>query len=337
MPIPPPSRPLPVQPCRILLMHFGQMGDAVLALPAARALRAAYPAATLAVLAGASGAQIFRLAGFAPVWAVHRAAWRRSPPRAAVELPLLIARLRRFRFELCVDLHSYKETNLLAWAAGVPARVAMLRATRSWPGFITHPPPPDQPSAHLLDRYCRVLEPLGISVADRQPRLAPSAAERAWAQAALPPDADYLGVCPGAGHATRRWPAVNFAAAARAWAQDVQPPPRLVVFAGPEETEAQLAPLRALPQSQIYAGLTVPELAAALARCRAVLANASGPSHIAAAVGAAVVTIGEIPMFDPPGRVIPVRAARLVAEVPVASVVQALAHGWRLGAPAGRA
>lgn len=312
------------------------MGDAVLALPAARALRAAYPAATLAVLAGAPGAQIFRLAGFAPVWAVHRAAWRRSPLRAAAALPLLLARLRRFRFELCVDLHSYKETNLLAWAAGVPARVAMLRPTRSWPRFITHPPPPDQPAAHLLDRYCRVLEPLGITVADRQPRLTPPPPARAWAQAAMPPEAEYLGICPGAGHASRRWPAANFAAAAGAWAQDAQPSPRLAVFAGPEETEAQLAPLRALPHIRIYTGLTVPELAAGLARCRAVLANASGPSHIAAAVGTAVVTIGEIPMFDPPGLVIPVRAARAVAEVPVASVAAALEQAWRLGAASAR-
>lgn len=321
-------RLLPSSPRRILLIHFGQMGDAVMALPAARALRCAYPAARLTVLAGLSGAQILRLAGFDPVWAVDRVAWRETPLLAAREIPRLLARLRRQRFDLSVDLHSYKETNLLAWAAGVPARVAMLRPTRSWPRLITHPPPPDDPAAHLLDRYCCVLQPLGVAVADRQPRLTPPPSARAWAEAALPPDADYLGICPGAGHPSRRWPAEKFALAAGEWLQGITPPPRLAIFAGPEEAEAQLAPLRALPRAAIFTRLTLVQLAAALARCRVVLTNASGPSHLAAAVGRAVVTVGELPMFDPPGRIFPVRAPSAVAEVPVASVIEALSRAW---------
>ncbi|MGH9506809.1 MAG: glycosyltransferase family 9 protein [Terriglobales bacterium] len=317
---------------RVLLIHFGQMGDAVLALPAAQAVRRAYSAAAVTVLAGRSGAEIFRLAGFQPVWAVDRAAWRNSPPRAARELLVLLARLRRARFDLSVDLHAYKETNLLAWAAGIRVRVAMLRPTRSWPRLITHKPPPDQARDHLLDRYCRVLAPLGISVMDRRPQLVAAPEDAAWAAAEMPDAKEYLGICPGAGHPSRRWPAANFAAAARQLARQLAAPPRIAVFAGPEETEAQLAPLRELAGARVYSRLSVSRLAAALARCRVVAGNASGPSHIAAATGTVVITIGEIPMFDPPGRVIPVRAERVVSDVSVAAVAEALSRGWQWSA-----
>ncbi|MGH9534113.1 MAG: glycosyltransferase family 9 protein [Terriglobales bacterium] len=323
-----PPRPLPCAPRRILLIHFGQMGDAVMALPAAQALRANYPAASLTVLAGRSGAEIFRLAGFAPVWSVDRRAWRAAPARAAAELPVLLARLRRERFELSVDLHTYKETNLLAWAAGIPARVAMLRPTRSWPWLITHRPPQDEPAEHLLRRYCRVLEPLGIAVNDRQPRLAPPSEARAWAEEALPPESRWLGICPGAGHPSRRWPPERFAAAVAAWSQVRGRRPAVAIFAGPEESEAELAPLLQLRQARVFTRLPLARLAAALARCHLVLTNASGPSHIAAAAGAAVVTVGEVPRFDPVGRITPVRAPRRVAEVPVAAVVAALEAAW---------
>ncbi len=321
--------PLPSDPRRILLIHFGQMGDAVMALPAARALGDAYPSAEVTVLAGRSGAAVFRLAGFRPVWAVDRAGWRDSAWKAAREMPALMVELRRQRFDLSVDLHSYKETNLLAWAAGVPARVAMLRPTRSWPRLITHPPPPDDPRAHLLDRYCRVLQPLDIMVADRQPRLRADAEVQVWAEREWPADRSWLGICPGAGHPSRRWPADRFAAAVAEWAQPLNPAPGIVVFAGPEENEEQLAHLRRLSGAQLYGGLSIPQLAAALGRCRVVLTNASGPSHIAAAAGSTVVTVGEIPMFDPVGRVLAVRARRSVADISVAAVAEALDGAWR--------
>ncbi|HZT74159.1 MAG TPA: glycosyltransferase family 9 protein [Terriglobales bacterium] len=314
---------------RVLLIHFGQLGDAVLALPAAQALAAALDGAALTVLAG-SGAEIFRLAGFRDVWRVDRVGWKRRKLRAVAEIPALLARLRRERFDLSVDLHTYKETNLLAWAAGVPRRVAMLRPTRSLPRLINLRPPPDDPEGPLLDRYCRVLEPLGIAVSDRRPRLTPPPS----AQLGLaPPGAAYLGICPGAGHPSRRWPAVNFVAAYRELAAAAAPTPVPLVFAGPEEREEVLAPFRALGEGQVLSGLSLAQLAAALAACRVVLTNASGPSHVAAAVGAAVVTVGEIPAFDPVGRVWPVRAFGSVAAVPVSAVVAALVSAWQAPAP----
>lgn len=337
-----------------LLVHFGQMGDAVMALPAALALRErldsfrngdlvaggrdAGPAwvarggAGLTVLA-AGGAPIFRLAGFDTVWPVDRRQWKQRRWLAARQLAALLARLRRGRFALSVDLHSFKETNLLVWLAGIPERIGMPRAARSWPQLMTRQAPADDYHAHLADRYIRVLEPLGIAVADATPHLEPDAESRrqlagAWRDWA-PPPVEVLGLCPGAGHPGRRWPAERFAALAAQVAARRAPGLRVAIFAGPEEDEALLAPLGAIPGARIWRGLSVAQLAAALAACAMVVSNPTGPSHIAAAVGSRVVTLGEIAPFDPRGRVQAVRARERVSDIGVDEALHAVEELWR--------
>src|SRR5262245_2803304 len=121
-----------MDPKRILLIHFGQLGDTILGLPAVQALRDHFPNASFCLLASTTGAEIFRMAGYRRVWPVDRVAWKRNPLRATVGIPRLVLQLRRERFDLSVDLHSYKETNLLAWASWIPTRLSMLRPTRSY-------------------------------------------------------------------------------------------------------------------------------------------------------------------------------------------------------------
>jgi len=298
----------------------------VLALPAARALRQHYPQAELTVLAARGPHAVFELAGFAPLLAADRVRWKRHPAAAAVEIPRLLFQLRRRRFDLSVDLHSYKETNWLAYLAGIPTRVAMLRPTRSVRRLINRQPPPDDPHGPLLDRYCQVLAPLGIEVADRVPYLDPP-------PATLPPlpPGPILGICPGAGHPGRRWPADRFAQLIAGFA----PAAQVIVFAGPEETAAQLGPLESLPRVHIWRGLSLPQLAAALQLCRVVVSNPTGPAHLAAAVGTRVLVLGEIPAFDPvarpPGQVTILRVHAALANLPLPQVIPALARLWADG------
>ncbi|MGH9393830.1 MAG: glycosyltransferase family 9 protein, partial [Terriglobales bacterium] len=292
-----------------------------------------YPAAALTVLAARGPHAVFAMAGFERLITVDRAGWRRAPLRALWGAPGLLARLRAGRFDLSVDLHSYKETNWLAYLAGVPRRVAMLRPTRSVARLINLPPPPDDPYGRLLERYCQVLAPLGIAVEDRVPRLAPAPEAQARAAEVLGMGAGerpLLGLCPGAGNPGRRWPSRWFAALAQraveTWGA------RAVVFAGPEEDDRMLADFAGLPQVRVVGGLSIAELAAALARCRLVVTNPTGPSHLAAAVGARLLTLGEIPAFDPvalaPGQVTALRARGTVAALPFDEVLAAAAGIW---------
>lgn len=295
----------------------------MLALPAARALRAHFPQATLTVLAARGPHAVFQMAGFTPLLTADRVRWRRNPAAAALAIPALLARLRFGRFDLSVDLHSYKETNWLAFLAGIPQRVAMFRPTRSVHRLINLPPPPDDPYGPLLDRYCQVLSPLDIAVTDRLPFLDPPPVPLP----ALPPG-DLLGVFPGAGRPIRRWPADRFCALIH----QLPASAHAVIFAGPEETEAQLAPFRALPRTHICRGLSLPALAATLQRCRSVVSNPTGPAHLAAAVGANVLVLGELPAFDPvsrpPGRVLVLHRRDTVDEISLPAAAAALASLW---------
>ncbi len=321
---------------RILLIHFGQLGDSVLALPAAHALRARFPHSELVVLSSASAASVYRMAGFEQVWPVDRVRWKHHPGIALPEIAALVWKLRRHRFDLSVDLHTLKETNLLAWAAGIPSRLAMLRQTRSLPRLITLKPPPDNPDGVLLDRYCTVLQPLGIVVEDRRPRLQPPAAAIVGARQklnALGVHEPFLGVCPGAGHPSRRWPAQRFVEVISALRASSPQPFTTLIFAGPEELPETLAAFHQLPDCAVVRGLSVPELTAALARCRVLVTNATGPSHLAAAVGTVVVSIGEIPAFDPVGRVRVVRARHNVFEIAPAAVLDQVRAAWAEPAP----
>lgn len=308
----------------MLVLHLGQMGDAVLALPALRALASAYPNARLEIVTSLGGAQVCRVAGFPRVHAMDRRGWLDHPRRALAELPGLWLRLLRRRFDLAVDFHSYNESNLLIWSLAIPRRLAMLRPTRGLPRLINLHPPPDDPNGRLLDRYCRVLEPLGIQVADRVPRLAPAMElrdrETAWRRMNLPEPC--LGICPGAGHAARRWPREHFQDFIRAWARQY-PDGRFAVFTGPEESYEDAQAWAGLPGTHPRPGLNVAELTAALGQCELVLSNDSGPAHLAAAAGARVVVLGAIPAFDPVGKVSVVRARRAVAEISVEDVLRA--------------
>ncbi len=319
---------------RRLLIFFGQLGDAVLSLPAARALRDHDPQSPLTVLASDSAAQIYRLAGFDEVWEADRSGWKHHPLRAAREIPELIWRLRRQRFALSVELHSFAEMNLLAWLVGIPRRVAMLRRTRSIPWLITDRPPWDDEAGALLDRYCTVLTPLGISVHDRRPRLSASGEARTQVRAAL---GDWngqplLGICPGAGHPGRRWPADRFAALIAALRSE-DSSLKALVFAGPEEPQEMIAALAAVPGTRIFRARGIDELAAGLESCRLVVSNPTGPSHIAAAVGTRLVSLGEIPAFDPvghsPDQVRIVRAMGSISSIPLEAALQSCRAQWR--------
>jgi ADP-heptose:LPS heptosyltransferase len=161
-----------------------------------------------------------------------------------------------------------------------------------------HPRPPvetDHRARHLIDRYLDVLLPLEIEQADRLPTLKtrPSDAkslERILVKAKADAGAPLVGLFPGAGHPSRRWPLEQFAALADYLIRNDQV--RILVFLGPEEREIVSDIRRQFPPSTIiFDQLTIPELAAAQARLAAFVSNDTGPMHIASAVGTPVVLL----------------------------------------------
>lgn len=317
-------------PRNILVIDFGQLGDVVMSLPALRALRERFAHARITVAVGKSAAEIVEMSASADeTIAIDRVALRDGfPPLSVLKVFQIVKEVRRRQFDFVVDLHSLSETNLLGFFSGAPKRLFSRRRGRSI-DFLSNfkPMPPIEETnheRHQVDRYLDVLRPLGISDAPRIPRLATRAEDdreidRLLQKQRAEAGAPLVGLFPGAGHPSRRWPLERFAQLADSLARidDVRP----VVFAGPEE-RALIPQIRAIfpPSTVILDRLSIRQLVSAQARLAVFVSNDTGPLHLAAAAGAPIVLLLDsrapdnyIPLSEPK-RVICANISEISAE-----------------------
>jgi ADP-heptose:LPS heptosyltransferase len=148
-----------------------------------------------------------------------------------------------------------------------------------------------------------VLAPLDVGEVSRTPRL-PVREEDARAvsemlrKAKAEGSGPTVGMFPGAGHPSRRWPVERFAQLA--WMFERNDSVGAILFAGPEERALVRDARRHFPPSTVVLDrLTVQQLAAAAAPLSVFVSNDTGPMHVAAAVGTPVVILMQHhPMFN---------------------------------------
>lgn len=294
-------------PQNILVIDFGQMGDVVLSLPALAAVRQKFPRARVTVAVGKPGRGVVELAGCADdVLVVDRVELRDGfAPLSIARIARIVQEVRRRRFDFVIDLHSLSETNLLGYLSAAPSRLYSRRPGRSLDFLSNFRPkaPLEDRSKHAVERYFDVLRPLGVTGVSRAPRLplraeAERAVEGLLKKAKVRQDAPLVGLFPGAGHPSRRWPLERFADLASRLARNDRL--HTLLFIGPEE-RAQSREIRAAFAERTTTsveGLDIPQLASALARLGVLVSNDTGPVHIAAAVGTPVVTLVGRPTPD---------------------------------------
>jgi heptosyltransferase-1 len=315
-------------PRNILVIDFGQLGDVVLSLPALRAIRERFPQARITVAVGLPGAPVIDLSGYADASiVVDRVKLRDgSKPLSIWRIAKLVRNVRRERFDFVIDLHSLSETNLLGFLSGAQHRLFARRQNRSLDFLANfHPRPPVEAhdsGRHAVDRYLDVLIPLGIKDAPRIPRLKTRAEDDLTIEQMLKKEkantnVPLVGLFPGAGHPGRRWPLERFAEVAERLVRNDGV--RIVLFAGPEEREMVREMKTLFPRETIILDrLTIPQLAAALARLSVFVSNDTGPMHIATAVSTSVVTLLDRPT---PNSFIPIEERHRVIYGPRVSVI----------------
>ena len=231
-------------PRNILVIDFGQLGDVVMSLPALRAIREKFPRAQITIAVGKPAAEIVRMSGYADATIeVDRVALRDGfKPLSVLKVFQVAKDVRRRDFDFVIDLHSFAETNLLGFFSGAAKRLFSRRRGRSL-DFLANfnpklPVEENNRERHQVDRYLDVLRPLDITDAERVPRLMTrfdddreidKKLRKSKAEAGAP----LVGLFPGAGHESRRWPLELFAQLADSLARNDEVRP--VVFAGPEE------------------------------------------------------------------------------------------------------
>ena len=265
------------------------LGDCVMALPVLRAIRRAHPEDRLAVLAPGGPAALFRAEGSAG--ALIREG-----------LPADVRNLRAERFTEAWLLPNSFRSALAPFLAGIPKRIGYATDRRG--PLLTHGVPPPARTEHQLRDYDALLASRGIAPDLEAPRLPipREASERAVAAldaAGIRGDRPLALLAPGAAFGwTKRWPAESYGALGDRLA-DRDFACAVVIGPGEEELGLHVASAGRGSPPVIGADLDPVELSALLARARVVVANDSGPMHLAAAVGTSLVAF-----FGPtdPGR-----------------------------------
>ena len=276
---------------RAVVVRFSSLGDVVLTLPVTRSLREAFPDAEIVYLTKAAYRPL--LAGQPGIDRVV------TLEEAGPGLNALRRQCRGLgHFDLALDLHRTLRSRACLGALNADRRFsyrkdALLR--RLWAaGWMRGRMEDGQP--HVIDRYLEPLRRFGVAPAHTVPELVVPperlSAVRDLLVAAGVRDPDRVAVVvPGARWPNKRWLPVSFAAVAAGLrdAEALEP----VIAGDASDLEAAGAVRALIPGgAPLLAGRTgLPELAALMKIARVVIANDSGPAHLAAAVGSPVVAL----------------------------------------------
>jgi heptosyltransferase-2 len=268
----------------IAVLRLSSLGDVVLALPVAQALRAAFPAARTHFWVKEEYADVVR-------WepSIDHVRVLEKDARRLEDLVSMSAELEDC--DLIVDLHGNARTRVLAFRQRAPVlRAPSYRVRRArWVHARWSGPPPVPRTG---ERYAAALAPLGLP-APAPPRMSAGPQAEAWAgawMAAWAPGAAPVALCPGARHATKRWPEARWCELDAALA--ARGCPRVVIGTAAERRALPelAARVEADPLARWLAE-PLPRVAAVLSRCAGAVAHDSGLMHVAAARGLRVVAI----------------------------------------------
>ncbi|HEX2974263.1 MAG TPA: lipopolysaccharide heptosyltransferase I [Tepidisphaeraceae bacterium] len=270
-------------------MKPSSLGDIVHALPVFALLRRRFPEAHIAWLVAPYCAGLLKgLPGLDQIVLFDRrrlgTAWR--SPRALMELLRFHRDLRQQQFDLVIDLQGLFRSGWLAWQTRAAVRIGFANARELAWVFYTHRVPIDTMEQHAVERYLKIAAALGCETQPVEFRFPVSASDRDAVSALLPAHQRIAVLMPGTNWITKRWPAEHFAALV----QPLKDRFGLTSVVAGGKDAAVIAP-------QISGALdltnktSIPQLISLLERADLVIANDSGPMHIAAALNRPLVTL----------------------------------------------
>lgn len=288
---------------RVLCVRLDTLGDVLMTTPAIRALKESHARPHITLLTSGAGAGIARLVPEIDEVIVYDAPWlKATPPREDASADrAMIERLGAERFDAAVIFTVYSQNPLpsamLCYLAGIPRRLAHCHENpyqllTSW----VSDPEPAKRVRHEVQRQLDLVASVGCSASDehlslRVPVEARARATRRLETAGVDCSRPWLLVHPGATAPSRRYPPEYFARVARSLALEHG---RQVVFTGTLDERELVERIRAAmhaPSHSLVGALSLDELAAVIERAPLLIANNTGPVHMAAALGTAVVDL----------------------------------------------
>jgi ADP-heptose:LPS heptosyltransferase len=277
---------------KILAIRLARLGDVILLLPALTSLKSRFPEARLSFLTDQRYAPAAELCpALDEVIGLDRITMRDgSLLRAVGAMARLVRDVRGRKYDLLVDFHSFRETNLLSWLSGARRRLAIKRYNAAYLSFCFNlPPVPEDKDLHVSEMFLRVVEQLGGASTPTRTLIVPTEMQR-WAERSVPPR-PRIALYVDAPAPERVWPPENFAALADYAAGALGA--SVLVLSGPggrSLAERVRQASRHSERLRLFTDVTIPELASLIASADLLVSNDTGPMHIGPAVG--VPTLG---------------------------------------------
>ena len=295
---------LPFRPGRILIIKPSAIGDVVHALPVLNLLRRKWPEAHITWLVTPTCAGLVQNHPLLNETILFdRRGWATASIGALRGLWQFSRMLREKQFDLVIDLQGLLRSGWMSRTTKAPVRVGFANARELAPLFYTHRVPIHTMEQHAIERYLSVAEALGCPRAPVEFHFAVDEPDRASVRELLQTDEPYAVLMPGTNWITKRWPPDYFAAViGPLWEQFGL---RTVIAGGPGDAKLAEQVLSSTPTPgnprpgdksardrvvDLVGRTNLRQTVALLERASLVLANDSGPMHIAAALGRPLVT-----------------------------------------------
>ncbi len=283
---------------KILIIKPSALGDIVLALPALSALRKSFPDAKISWLVRPEYAPlienhkyldeviIFDRKRLGKWW------YQRESFKLLCEL---VAKIRSEKFDVVFDFQGLLRSALFGWLGRCRRRVGMKNARELARLFYTEKIAPDKDKLHLVDYYIKLARTVGAAGSEVDFALEPTNEAIVKAGNLLAASgvdtANYAVIAAGSAQRSKCWPVEKFARLAEKINADYGCD---IVAGGSGSEKDIIEQLKAAADCKIadLAGRTgIAELVALLAGAKIVVSNDSGPGHIAAGLGSAVVIV----------------------------------------------
>ncbi len=283
---------------KLMIRATNWVGDAIMALPALRAVRRKYPDAQISIVARPYVAEIYRGQGVADELIPYDPA---GVHRGWSGLEKLATELRVQKFDVALLLQNAFAAAWLACRARIPQRIGYARNGRSLLLTRAIPvPKPGEIPAHEKFYYLELVRRAGwleqlhddTHITLLVPEAARQRALQTLSEAGARSNGLRVAVGAGASYGSAKcWPPDRFAKALNSFLSHRDAD--VILFGTPGETPVTDAIAAELRQSPInLTGKTsIGELPALLSQCHLFLGNDSGAMHVAAAVGLPVVAI----------------------------------------------
>ncbi len=273
---------------KILVRGVNWVGDAVMTLPAIRALKKAYLESKISLLVKPSVAPVFEANPNIDEIILYEDRFK-----GVIGKLRLAMILKKKGFSKAILLQNAFDAALITLLAGIPERVGYNRDGRG--KLLTKPVPfnNDDRKMHHIDYYLNLLKSAGIPADFSRPWIHLSVedrlAERERMSLLRRP---ILGINPGATYGSaKRWFPERFAEVVNWFIKETGG--SVIIFSGKGEVDIAEEIDKHIPENKLFlAGKTsLGELISLISECDVFVTNDSGPMHIAYAVGTPLVAI----------------------------------------------